>query len=71
MVLVGDKGSGRSQLVEAIAMVCGVNPEGASDRVMPHSPPTESQLHVFFTWLTDNPSLGAVDLVSWATTARQ
>ncbi|WP_125612230.1 AAA family ATPase [Specibacter cremeus] len=45
-VLVGENGTGKSTVVEAIAAAYGINAEGGSTNAMHHSRPTESDLPV-------------------------
>src|SRR5262249_9764091 len=42
--LVGENGSGKSTIVEALAMACGLNPEGGSRGARHRTRPTESDL---------------------------
>src|SRR3954449_11353194 len=44
-VLVGENGTGKSTLVEAIALAYGLSPEGGSTGAMHSSRPSESPLH--------------------------
>ncbi len=43
-VLVGENGSGKSTMVEAVAMACGMNPEGGSSYARHRTRDTESDL---------------------------
>lgn len=46
-VLVGENGSGKSTIVEAIALAYGLNAEGGSTGALHHSRPSESDLSSF------------------------
>ena len=48
-VLVGENGTGKSTLVEAVAMAYGLNAEGGSTGAMHHTVDTESGLHEALT----------------------
>lgn len=55
-LLVGENGSGKSTVVEAIAMAFGLAPEGGTRNVQQGTRPTESPLH---SWITLEKSPGA------------
>ena len=44
-VLVGDNGSGKSTIIEALAMAYGINPEGGSAGAQHRTRPSESPLY--------------------------
>ena len=54
-LLVGENGSGKSTIVEAVAMAFGLSPEGGSRGAMHSTRPTESDL---WTWLRLERSAG-------------
>jgi predicted ATPase len=84
--LVGENGSGKSTIVEGVAIAYGLSPEGGSRQARHRTRPTESPLsdwlriqrgvgssrwgfflraetmHSFYTYLEENPSLGAPDV---------
>lgn len=55
-VLIGENGSGKSTIVEAIAVAYGLSPEGGSIHARHSTHPTESDLH---SWLRLERSPGA------------
>jgi predicted ATPase len=48
-VLVGENGTGKSTLVEAVAMAFGISPEGGSPNTVHATRPSESSLHEHLT----------------------
>jgi predicted ATPase len=58
--LVGENGTGKSTLIEAIAVAAGFNPEGGSQNFQFATRATESSLgdHLILTWGTAKPRTG-------------
>jgi predicted ATPase len=58
--LVGENGTGKSTLIEAIAVAAGFNPEGGSQNFRFATRATESSLgdHLILTWGTAKPRTG-------------
>jgi predicted ATPase len=58
--LVGENSSGKSTLIEAIAIAAGFNPEGGSRNFRRETRATESALgnHLILTWATRKPRAG-------------